>query len=48
MQTFGGVLTMQQIRDLAAFILQATHRCLPLDGHVVAGAGPGLCRGGGN
>jgi mono/diheme cytochrome c family protein len=26
MQTFGGVLTKQQIRDVAAFIYQATHR----------------------
>jgi mono/diheme cytochrome c family protein len=26
MQTFGGVLTKQQIRDLAAFIYQATHK----------------------
>jgi sulfite dehydrogenase len=26
MQTFGGVLTKQQIRDVAAFIFQATHK----------------------
>ena len=26
MQTYGGVLTKQQIRDLAAFIYQATHK----------------------
>jgi mono/diheme cytochrome c family protein len=26
MQTFGGVLTKQQIRDVAAFIYQATHK----------------------
>jgi hypothetical protein len=26
MQTFGGVLTKQQIRDVAAFIYSATHK----------------------
>jgi mono/diheme cytochrome c family protein len=26
MQTFGGILTKQQIRDLAAFIYSATHK----------------------
>jgi mono/diheme cytochrome c family protein len=26
MQTYGGVLTKQQIRDVAAFIYQATHK----------------------